>query len=133
MTSTEKRAQLSFKKVEQFLGNVKILDWKKEVSRMVHTSQKLNGLMSLKLHFMDSLVEYFPEIFGDYSEEQDIKGNGMKILWLTTVGCWKEMHLRKKVWKKKCHDEGLSNAKECAAIKKFELRIGFDALKYIKI
>ena len=26
--------------------------------------------MSLKLHFMDSHVEYFPENLGDYSEEQ---------------------------------------------------------------
>ena len=26
--------------------------------------------MNLKLHFMDSHVEYFPENLGDYSEEQ---------------------------------------------------------------
>ena len=26
--------------------------------------------MSLKLHFMDSHVEYFPKNLGDYSEEQ---------------------------------------------------------------
>ena len=33
-----------------------------------------------------------------------------------TVGCWKEMHLRKKAWKEKCHCEGISNAKECVII-----------------
>ena len=42
--------------------------------------------MSLKLHFMDSRAEYFPEKFGDYLEEQgdrfhkDIQGNETKIL-----------------------------------------------------
>ena len=41
MTGTEKRAWLSFKNiVEQFLGNVKSPDWKKEVSRMVDSFQK---------------------------------------------------------------------------------------------
>ena len=65
MTSTEKRAWLSFKNVvKQFLGNVKSPDWK-EYSRMVDNFQKLKCSMSLKLHFMDSHVEYFPENLGD--------------------------------------------------------------------
>ena len=77
MTSTQKRAWLSLKNVyEQFLGNVKGPDWKKEVSRMVDSLQKLKRSMTLKL---PSHVEYFPENFGDYSKErgerfhQDIK------------------------------------------------------------
>ena len=71
MISTEKRAWLSFKNVaEQFLGNVTSPDWRKEVSRMVDSFQKLKCSMSLKLHFMDSHVEYFPKNLGDYSEEQ---------------------------------------------------------------
>ena len=80
LTSTEKRAWLSFKNVvDQFLGNVKIPDWKKEVSRMVDSFQKLKFSMNLKSHFMDSHIEYFPENLEDYSEErgerfhQDIK------------------------------------------------------------
>ena len=69
MTSTEKRAWLSFKNVfKQFLGNVKSPDWKKEVSRMVDSFQKLKCSISLKLHFMDSHVEYFTENLEDYSE-----------------------------------------------------------------
>ena len=38
---------------------------------MVDSFQKLKYSMSLKLHFMDSQVEYFPENLGDYIEEQD--------------------------------------------------------------
>ena len=37
---------------------------------MVDSFQKLKCSMILKLHFMDSHVEYFPENLGDYSEEQ---------------------------------------------------------------
>ena len=41
MTSTQKRAWLSFKNVyEQFLRNVKSPDWKKDVSRMVDSYKK---------------------------------------------------------------------------------------------
>ena len=71
MTSIENRAWLSFENiVEQFLGNVKSPDGKKEVSRMVDSFQKLKCSINLKLHFIDSHVEYFPEYLGDYSEEQ---------------------------------------------------------------
>ena len=71
MTSTKKRAWLSFKNVvEQFLGNVKSPDWKKEFSRLVDIFQKLNCSMGLKLHFIESHVEYFSENLGDYSKEQ---------------------------------------------------------------
>ena len=71
MTGTEKRSWISLKNVvKQFLGNVKSSDWKKEVSRMVVSFQKLNCSMSLKLHFLDSHVEYFPDNLGEYSEEQ---------------------------------------------------------------
>ena len=37
---------------------------------MVDSFQKLKSSMSLKLHFMDSHVECFPENLGDYSVEQ---------------------------------------------------------------
>ena len=131
MTSAQKREWISFKNViEQILRNDKSPDWKKEVSGMVDSFQKLKVLMSLKFHFIDIHAEYFPEIFGDYRKEQgkrfhqDIKVIEQRYQgrWdentMTTVRCWKEMHLRKKVWKKKCHYEGLSNAKECVIIKK---------------
>ena len=62
---TEKKVWLDYKNVvEQFLGNVKSLEWQRQVSIMVKSFKKLKYLMSLKLHFMDSYVEYFPENWG---------------------------------------------------------------------
>ena len=37
---------------------------------MVDSFKKLKCLMSLKLHFMDSHVEFFPENHEDFSQEQ---------------------------------------------------------------
>ena len=71
MILTEKKAWHDYKNVvEQFPGNVKSRKWKKQISKMVHSFKKLEYLMSLKLHFIDSHVKYFPENVGDYGEEQ---------------------------------------------------------------
>ncbi|KMQ84942.1 hypothetical protein RF55_16839 [Lasius niger] len=40
------------------------------VSEMVENFRKLGYLMNLKLHFLDSHIDYFPENLGDYSEVQ---------------------------------------------------------------
>ncbi|KMQ83772.1 hypothetical protein RF55_19128 [Lasius niger] len=51
---------------------------------MVENFRKLGCLMNLKLHFLDSHFDYFPEILGDYSEKQgerfhqDIKEMGRR-------------------------------------------------------
>ncbi|KAJ8703707.1 hypothetical protein PYW08_016961 [Mythimna loreyi] len=59
--------------------------------------------MSLKVHFLHSHIDYFPENLGAYSEEQGerftrmcvisregTKGDGMSLCLLTTVGCLSE-------------------------------------------
>lgn len=71
MTDLEKHAWLSFKSVvENFLGNNKSEDYEDEIKKMLNNYQKLGCLMSLKLHFLESHLDYFPENLGDYSEEQ---------------------------------------------------------------
>ena len=37
---------------------------------MVQKFKKLGCLMNLKLHFLDSHIDEFPPVLGDYSEEQ---------------------------------------------------------------
>lgn len=37
---------------------------------MVENYKTLGCLMNLKLHFLDSHIDYFPENLGDFSEEQ---------------------------------------------------------------
>ena len=69
------------------------------VSRMVHSLQKFKWSMSLKLHLMDSHVEYFPENLKDYSGKQAVRFHqGIKIMeqryqrrWeknITADYCW---------------------------------------------
>ena len=68
MTSSKKRAcSVSETLLNNFWGT---LHWKKVVLTMIDSFQKLRCSTSLKLHFVDSHVEYFLENFGDYSEEQ---------------------------------------------------------------
>ena len=71
MNEDERAAWLSFKGVtENFLGNHKSQDYRQKVAEMMENYKKLGCLMNLKLHFLDSHIDYFPENLGDYSEEQ---------------------------------------------------------------
>lgn len=61
---------MSFKQVVQhFLGNNRDAKFKTIVSTMLVNFQKLGCLMSLKLHFLFSHLDYFPENVGAFSEE----------------------------------------------------------------
>ena len=71
MTNVEKSAWKSFKAAAtNFLGNNKSPDCKTFVNKMVMNFKKLGCLMNLKLHFLDSNLDRFPDNVGDYSEEQ---------------------------------------------------------------
>lgn len=70
MTTNEKNAWVSFKSVvENFLGNNRDPKFKSIVSTMLSNFKKLGCLMSLKLHFLFSHLDYFPENVGAFSEE----------------------------------------------------------------
>ena len=56
--------------VHKFLGNNKSHDYEKVVQQMVTNFRALGCRMSIKLHFLDSHVDYFPTNLGAYSEEQ---------------------------------------------------------------
>lgn len=71
MGEIQKAAWLSFKSVaENFLGNYKSHDYENIVADMVENYQCLGCLRNVKLHFLHSHLQYFPENLGDYSEEQ---------------------------------------------------------------
>ena len=72
MNDREKAAWISFKQVvENFLGNFKSDNHKKIVKNILQKFQEQNCLMRIKLHFLHSHLEHFPENRGDYSEEQE--------------------------------------------------------------
>ena len=67
----KKAARISFKEVvEIFLVNFKRDNYKKIVKNMQQKFEEQICLMSIKLHFLYSHLEHFPENLGDYSEEQ---------------------------------------------------------------
>lgn len=71
MNKKEKAAWISFKKVvENFLGNHKSDDYEQIVMDMVENFGKLGCLMNLKLHFLNSHLDYFPNEFRRLYEEQ---------------------------------------------------------------
>lgn len=71
MNDTEKTAWQSFKTVrENFLGNKKSENYQELVEQMLENFKNLGCLMSYKMHFLHSHLDYFPLNLGDVSEEQ---------------------------------------------------------------
>jgi hypothetical protein len=67
----EKKAWLAFKTiVTDFLGNHRSPQYQAEVKNLLQCFKLLGARMSLKLHFLSSHLDYFPQNCGDYSEEQ---------------------------------------------------------------
>jgi hypothetical protein len=71
MTKKEKAAWKSFREViSKFLGNNKDPDYKNIVQKMLNNFKNMGCLMNLKMHFLNSHIDYFPENLGHFSEEQ---------------------------------------------------------------
>jgi len=71
MTSDEREAWTSFKEVVNgFLGNNKAADYKAVVAVMLKNFKKLGCNISVKLHYLHSHLDWFPDNLGDVSEEQ---------------------------------------------------------------
>lgn len=71
MDEVEKEAWKAFKDVvTKFLGNNKDSNYKCIVNNMLSKFKDLGCSMSLKVHFLHSHIDYFPENLGAVSEEQ---------------------------------------------------------------
>ena len=71
MTILEKQAWLSFKSVVNgFLGNNKASNYEEIVSDLLKNYEALGCNMSIKLHFLHSHLDKFPENLGAVSDEQ---------------------------------------------------------------
>ena len=82
MNPLEKKAWSSFEDVvKNFLGNHKSDNYKLLIKNLIKSFQKLGCKMSLKIHLLDSHLDFFSYNMGDFSEEhgerfhQDIKVN----------------------------------------------------------
>ena len=71
MTATELNAWNAFSDiVHNFLGNRKRDRYKKIVDNLLDTYQKLGANMSIKIHYLHSHLDHFPDNLGDMSDEQ---------------------------------------------------------------
>ena len=67
----ERKAWTAFKSiVKNFLGNHRSPEYQHVVEDLLASFNALGARMSIKLHFLSSHLDYFPDNCGDYSEEQ---------------------------------------------------------------
>ncbi|GBM64476.1 hypothetical protein AVEN_194234-1 [Araneus ventricosus] len=71
METSERKTWKSLKLViTSFLGNKKSPNYKSILEKVIKKFNILGCSMSLKVHFLDSHLDYFPENLGAVSEEQ---------------------------------------------------------------
>lgn len=95
LNDQETPAWESFKNVVQnFLGNNKTDNYKDLVEELLQNYKALGCNMSLKIHFLHSHLDFFPENLGDVSDStrtypswnRVIKASGAQTCWPITVG-----------------------------------------------
>ena len=70
LSQIEKSAWKSFKSVVQnFLGNHKAPNYREIVGELLRSYQDMGCNMSLKIHFLDSHLDFFPDSLGAVSDE----------------------------------------------------------------
>ena len=66
----KEKAWMSFKDVcSGFLGNVKAPNFKDLIKNMLANYRAIGARMSLKMHFLHSHIDFFPDNMGDFSDE----------------------------------------------------------------
>lgn len=71
LESNEIKAWHAFKSIIQnFLGNHRSPDYERIVDELLQSFKALGARMSIKMHFLSSHLDYFPDNCGDLSEEQ---------------------------------------------------------------
>jgi len=92
---TERNACLSFKRIcKDFLGNHKAANYQDVVQDLLSSYKAMGCNMSLKIHFLDSHVNFFPENLSEVSDEhgerfhQDIMvmEKWYQVCWQTVAG-----------------------------------------------
>ena len=70
LNETERNAWLSLKRIcEDFLGNHKGAKYQDVVQDLLTSFQAMGCNMSLKIHFLESHWDFFPENLGEISDE----------------------------------------------------------------
>jgi len=95
LNETERNAWLSFKRIcKDFLRNQKAANYQDAVQELLTSYKAMGCNMSLKIHFLEPHLDFFPENPGEVSDEQG--GDFTKTFWLWKNGtmasgpqvCW---------------------------------------------
>jgi len=71
LSETERNAWLSFKRIcKDFLGYRKAANYEDVVQDLLTSYKAMGCNMSLKIHFLESRLDFFPENLGEVSDEQ---------------------------------------------------------------
>ena len=72
LNSTNRRGWKAFEKVcSNFTGNEKAENYSETVQKLISSHSAVGCNMSLKLHFLHSLLNFFPDNIGAVSDEYD--------------------------------------------------------------
>ena len=70
LNETERNAWLSFKRIcKDFLGNHKAANYQDDVQDLLTSYKAIGCNMNLKIHFLVSHSDFFPENLGEVSDE----------------------------------------------------------------
>lgn len=85
--------------VENFLGNHKSPEYKEGVQNLLRSFQKLGCRMSLKIHFLHSHLDFFPENLGMVSDEQGERFHqDIQLMERRYQGSWNESMMGDYCW-----------------------------------
>lgn len=100
MNSVESAAWKAFVEVVQnFLGNHKAPNYKQLVQRMLKCFEKLGARMSIKVHYLYSHLDRFPDNLGDFSDEQGERFHqDIKVMEERYQGRWDEHMMADYCW-----------------------------------
>jgi len=100
LNETERNTWLSFKRMcKNFLGNHKAANYHAVVQDLLTSYKAMGCIMSLKIHFLESHLDFFPENIGEVCDKhserfhQDImtmkkrfQGKWAQVCWQTIAG-----------------------------------------------
>lgn len=84
---------------QQFLGNNKAENYKAIVGKLIENFGKMGVNMSLKIHFLESHLDFFPNNLGQFSDEHgerfhqdilrmEIRYKGKNVIHMLAEYCW---------------------------------------------
>ena len=100
MDDLEKRTWCSFADVvKNFLGNNRAVNYKGLIEKMMKCYHEIRVDMSIKIHFLDSHLDKFPDNCGDFSDEQGERfHHDLKIMEDRYQGRWNKRIMADYCW-----------------------------------